>query len=186
MKTLDKFLFIASFLACACAAHAETGDGVLWWCVNSDAKVGGKTLEAAGVESARIHVTGDGIGEDVFLNLYVDSGSGYQVYDGAYYADVPVSEPYYAALGSYGSPEYSFSIELGAWVDDTFNVLGFSETWSYADIGNYVSNYETMFAPGGMPTAVLAPVSYAAPEPTSGLLVLVGAALMALRRRRIS
>jgi len=172
-------------MAAALVCRGDADEGVLWWCVGETATIGEKSLSDAGVESARIRVSGGGLGDDVFLNMYVDGGNGYEIYDGAIYADVPVSSPYYAALGEYGSTDYSFSIELGAWSgDDTFNVLGVSETWSYADLSSYLSSSSSVFAPGSIPVSVLTPQSFAVPEPSSGLLVLLGGMLLALRRRR--
>ena len=82
------------------------------------------------------------------------------------------------------SPEYSFVIELGNYENGSWSTLAVSETVSYSDLsdmqavaqsnGAYNPNYATPWVAQ----------SYVVPEPTSGMLVLVGAALLALRRRR--
>ena len=84
-----------------------------------------------------------------------------------------------------GSPEYSFVIELGNWDGSAWSTLAVSETVSYSDLndihhaiaqsnGTYNPNYADPWVA----------TSYVVPEPTSGMLILVGAALLALRRRR--
>ncbi len=83
-----------------------------------------------------------------------------------------------------GSPEYAFVIELGNYENGDWSTLAVSETVSYNDLvtseaiaqsnGAYNPNYAKPWVAS----------SYVIPEPTSGMLVLVGAALLALRRRR--
>ena len=83
-----------------------------------------------------------------------------------------------------GSPEYAFVIELGNYENGDWSTLAVSETVSYSDLvtseaiaqsnGAYNPNYATPWVA----------TSYVVPEPTSGMLILVGAALLALRRRR--
>ena len=82
------------------------------------------------------------------------------------------------------SPEYAFVIELGNYENGNWSTLAVSETVSYNDLvtseaiaqsnGAYKPNYAKPWVA----------TSYVVPEPTSGMLVLVGAALLALRRRR--
>jgi len=88
-------------------------------------------------------------------------------------------------FGSYAGtePEYKFLLEL---VNDQFEVQAAAkEAKTYSEIaaqtGVIVSNFDT-----------IAPLSYTSwnagtvdlPEPTSGLLMLLGASLLALRRRQ--
>ncbi|MBQ6136235.1 MAG: PEP-CTERM sorting domain-containing protein [Kiritimatiellae bacterium] len=84
-----------------------------------------------------------------------------------------------------GSPEYAFVIELGAYESGSWSTLAVSESASYVDlVANHhidvFSGYQPLYATPWNPT------TYAVPEPASGLLVLVGAALLALRRGRVS
>ena len=121
----------------------------------------------------------------MFLRLYAADETGAFTLSDAIYADVPnmPAAPFYAALGEYGSAEYTFSIELGAWTDDgLFDGLAVS-SWSYTALAPYISTADSAFVPGSVSAQVLAPMSYTVPEPGSGLLLLLGGALLALRRR---
>lgn len=86
---------------------------------------------------------------------------------------------YFAA----GSPEYSFVIELGSYEDETWSTLATSEPSTYGELsGRYIVPAQGGYLPN--PGGVWVPAAYSVPEPGSGTLVLVGVALLALRRRR--
>jgi len=85
--------------------------------------------------------------------------------------------------------ELSFAIELGNWENGEWVTLATSGTMSYSDLtvtdsedGVHIVQMAdgidlTNFQPW-------TPTAYSVPEPSSGLLALIGAALLALRRRR--
>lgn len=83
-----------------------------------------------------------------------------------------------------GSPEYSFVIELGSYEDATWSTLAVSEASTYGELStaSYIVPSQGGYLPN--PVDVWQPVAYSVPEPGSGTLVLVGVALLALRRRR--
>ena len=82
-----------------------------------------------------------------------------------------------------GSPEYSFVIELGSYEDETWSTLATSEPSTYGELsGRYIVPAQGGYLPN--PGGVWVPAAYSVPEPGSGTLVLVGVALLALRRRR--
>ena len=97
--------------------------------------------------------------------------------------DVPMT--WLADVSAYasGSPEYAFIIELGNWDGSNWSTLALSETASYADL---VANNHIDTSSGYNPNPITPwnPTPYVVPEPSSGLLLLVGAALLALRRRK--
>ena len=91
----------------------------------------------------------------------------------------------FANLGNYASSSYSYYIEL---LNDSSVVGRSSESLSYSAASKYIQS-----AIGGtsqMSAQAWAPTSFTAtaaiPEPTSGLLMLVGLAGLALRRKRMA
>ena len=92
--------------------------------------------------------------------------------------------PLYAALPSDPSG-LSFAIELGNYNNGTWTTLATSGSLDYNSLEN--SGYTYMPSAGDLALATLtawAPTAYSVPEPSSGLLILLGASLLALKRRR--
>ena len=200
---------IAAYAAVALTAGvASAGDDVLYWMVDNSA-----TVEKDGVTTsitsffdnygapegsafaARVRVTGGDIqdGQDVFLDLYmpgsgVDEGGGawgveFSDAGGYWGAGVPTGNQSPSGDFSAGTPEYSFIVELGN-IDssDNWTTVATSASAAYSDLGDFI--HETFdINPGQIavwtPTTFTAPV----PEPSSGLLMAVGLALLALRRK---
>ena len=201
---------IAAFVAVALTAGiASAGDDVLYWMVGDSA-----TVEKDGVTTsissffdsygapegsafaARVRVTGGDIqdGQDVFLDLYipgygVDTGNGdlgveFSDVGGYWGAGVPTGNQSPSGDFSAGTPEYSFIVELGN-IDssDNWTTVATSASATYSSLGDYI--HETFdINPGQI--AVWSPTTFTAPvpEPSSGLLMAVGLALLALRRKR--
>jgi len=91
-----------------------------------------------------------------------------------------MGDGFYSALGS-DTTGRTYFIELLA---DSGSVLAYSEGLSYASASSYLSSL-TQFDPGASSlwtasTFTTAPI----PEPTSGMMLLLGVAALALRRRR--
>ena len=90
--------------------------------------------------------------------------------------------PVWSYLNSYGTPGFSFLVELGYWENDEWLVMAASLAMSYEDLvqGGWTTdnlqNYPRQgpWSPG-----------FAVPEPSGGLLLLFGTSLLALRRRLI-
>lgn len=196
-------------LACAAAllalvplgALADMGDGVLMWQVDDNYDSGQipdtsptdlkfidelvSRPDGYSVNGARLRVDGT----DAYLNIYA-SGA-----DKPYANDLlPITPdpkegfftqagPVYSYFGKYDSPEYSFLVELGHWEGDEWLVMAVSRVASYEELveGGWTTdnlqNYPRQgpWSPG-----------FAVPEPSGGLLMLLGASLLALRRRRLA
>lgn len=75
----------------------------------------------------------------------------------------------------------SFYIELVKYVDDAWSTVGVSSELAYADVGKYTVDLNAI-APV-LPQAWTGG-AYAAPEPTSAVLMLLGLAGLALKRRK--
>ena len=205
----DRLALVAAALLTVGVSSAAEND-VLYWMVDGSATVtrtDGTTATisdylaspdvpvSGSYNAARVRVTGGGIqeGQDVFLDLYipgygVDEGSGYwgvDFTDGSGYwgAGVPTGNQSPSGDYSAGTPEYSFIVELGN-IDsnDNWTTVATSASATYSSLGDYI--HKTFDLNPGQ-TAVWTPGSFqAVPEPSGGLLTLMGVALLALRRRR--
>ena len=173
----------------------------------TDARIAAfKTTDAAAYQQNR---TGGAGGEDfsgtvVYLDLYYKD---YE-YDPPRWVVDPTAEPRLdsawiengvmagddsgaaytmASLGTLGDvdfSQYSFAIELGAWSSNTDDAK-----WLLAGV-SAIATYDQLAAFRNVEIGVQSqmawnPGAYAAPEPTSGLLLLIGGALLALKRKRV-
>ena len=166
------------FLAVACV--------LVGWAVHADAmywQLAGQNITGVADNQwtmAQIEVYRDGVATGTYLH-YLDDAS-------VDLMDKSVSGAWFDVTG-YGTatPEYSFVLEL---VNDALEVQGATTPVTYAALdgaGKIVKDYSTFNS--------LTPINYSTynagagttadlPEPTSGLLMLLGASLLALRRRQ--
>ena len=204
-RRLVRMAALAAAILTAGVASAE--DDVLYWMIDDSATVTKTDGTEVGVSeflsnpvegsafAARIRVTGGGITEDTFLDLYVpgygvDVGGGeygvvFSNIGGYWGSGVPTGNQ--SPLGSYsaGSPEYSFIVELGN-IDssDNWTTVATSAATAYSDLGNYIHQSLDV---NPQSAAVWMPGSFqAVPEPSGGLLTMMGLALLALRRKRFA
>ena len=196
---------IAAILTAGVATAGE--NDVLYWMIDGSATVekDGETSSVAdffdnyaapegSAFAARVRVTGGNITEDTFLDLYipgygVDTGNGdlgveFGDAGGYWGAGVPTGNQ--SPIGAYsaGSPEFSFIVELGN-IDssDTWTTVATSASATYSSLAANI--HQTFDIEPGQ-AAVWTPGSFqAVPEPSGGLLTLMGVALLALRRRRM-
>ncbi len=176
---MKKLIFAAICAFVGVAAHADA----MYW------QLAGQNITGLSDPNcwtmARIEVYSGGEATGTYLHYLDDHDVEYMDKDetGAWF-DVDMSN--YPSV----SPEYSFVLEL---VNDAMEVQAATAPVSYNDLntaGKIVKdeNYSSVFNS-------LAPVDYSTfnagsgttadlPEPTSGLLMLLGASLLALRRRQ--
>ncbi len=182
-------------------------DGVLFWMVDSSAQVtpqggGDETglesfLDSYGAVSgssfaARVRVTGGDISGDTFLDLYNFDGStcsgayGVEIEDvGGYWgAGVPDGNQSPISAYSAGSPEYSFIVEIGNIYNDSWTTVAQSSAVTYSLLADYIQPTFSI-DPGTLPAWTPGQFT-AVPEPSGGLLTMMGLALLALRRKRFA
>lgn len=199
-RNLVKIAVLASVGLTAGVASADGGD-VLYWMIDDSATVDGTAISTflenyeaseGSAFAARIRVTGGNITEDTFLDLYlpgygVDVGGGeygveFSEVGGYWGAGVPTGNQSPSGDYSEGTPEYCFIVELGN-IDsgDNWTTVATSASATYSSLATYIHQTFDM-NPSSM--AVWTPTQFSAvPEPSSGLLMAIGFALLALRRK---
>ena len=189
MKKTAKIIF-ATALACAALAGAASDNYLYFQIVDSptiinllgtEVNYDAYSWNGYNVNAARV-VSIDGGAETPLSFSYNDGGA--LVDTGATMVQMGVDMPLYAALPDDLS-SLSFAIELGHYNDGTWTTLATSGSYGYSDLQSLGYTY----TPSGGDLALVnltawAPTSYAVPEPSSGLLMLLGASLLALKRRR--
>jgi hypothetical protein len=198
MKTIAKLAMLALALSAA-TCHAAEGGEVLWWTIGTDYEsISGKsvvdgTVYTAGelkVTDARIRYESTVDGSTGYLTMLGLNDDGtVSVYDGSaglggeFGMGVPAE--YFGSLGALSGTSYNFVLELGnysngKWVHTSME----SEKISYAELlaDNHISAWDNKLPVDGSPWS---PSTYVVvPEPANGLLLLVGGAMLMLRRKR--
>lgn len=161
-----KKLFVLALLSVAFNAMAT--DQYLYWMVSDNATVDGETL-ATGTYYAKVKADGQ------YLNFYASPEAGASYGDGWATVNTAFNMPTFA--GTFETLPTSFVVELynskdttaeGSWVGQA------TLSWNASNItsgGMTIANYATATA------------FQSIPEPTSGLLLLLGVAGLALRRK---
>lgn len=192
-----KTRFIAVLLlVCGQTLLASTEDSYLYWMISPDATLtsvqGVDAKVSAAPYYARVGYADSSRdvfsqGLDTYLSLYVEPG-GSTIRDYAGTIDNIATQdgthpgiqttPVFAALPGVTSNNYTYWIEL---LNDAGNVAGYASIGTYETLSNYVSSLKGM----AIPSIALSVGVFTAPEPSSGLLLLLGVAGLALRRRKL-
>lgn len=166
---MKKIIFAAALALSACA-NAD----YLYWMVNQDSS----DPDSVAFKYARIAVSGNG----VEVGTYLSDGSGNSRFVWSGYPEGGTTGyntlAGYVDLASYGVDGYSFAVEL---YNTANEVVGVGNVETYNNLKKFV--YGDMQHTGIDPWVVSS--LQAVPEPTSGMLVLVGTALLALKRRKL-
>ena len=187
-------LMVSAFVATVSCSAAEGGE-VLWWMIGSDYQTGisgttkeGSTMTAGelGVKDARIRyqdASGNTLG---YLPLYaLDRDNNVHVFPGNEGLGLPGS--YFGDLSDLAGSltSYSFVLELGNWEKGNWVHTSMeSEAASYKDLvaSKHITDWHETTPSYGTPWQ---PTNFTVvPEPSSGLMLLVGGAFLMLRRRR--
>ena len=158
MKSISKFAVVASVMMFASAASA----GTLYWQVDDDS--GNIGVELWMVDTTKSE--GDEGYKTSFTDGLIDAPTGIQQAD----------------ITNYTGDQYLFFVELYNYASNT-STEGYK--WGYQDL---VSSGYVAFGATDFPTVSANAAAHTnfgnVPEPSSGLLLLMGGAMLALRRRR--
>lgn len=174
---MKKILVMLGFVAASVAANAS----YLYWQV-TDTTFNGNDIAGASIKA----------GNTTFKDVYyydVNSSTSILISDSNGLVETAPGATYYVDLGSTDYSSYSFYIEIFNYdsASRQFNNIGYTET-TYTELTSkgYVSTSLTEIpkvwtgsssTPGGP--------SYNVPEPTSALMMLIGLAGLALKRKRV-
>jgi len=197
-----KKIQIAAWAALICVGMAQAEDTLIYFRIVDGFKIVNfdgtettwdssyRSAEGYAIDSARLVVTGGNLTEETPLILGYISGDTVVSSGGSEIAldESPPPQTMYAFATDYASAEYSFAIELGSYDSGEWTVLATSASLTYQQLqtgdgvnGSYITTYDATLP---VPQGTWAPQAYNVPEPSSGLMMLIGAGLLALRRRR--
>ncbi len=154
MKSISKFAVAAAVMLFASAASA----GTLYW----------------QVDGSDLGESEDGWGAELWMLDKTDN-SKTSLSDGLIDAPTGVQQ---ADITNYTGDQYLFFVELVNYTDGT-STEGYK--WGYGDL---VSSGYVAFGATDLPDVSASSNFANVPEPSSGLLLLMGGAMLALRRRR--
>ena len=198
---LRRALKIAVMAGALGAVQAQASDYLLYWQVEDTAAI--TWFDGTELETVSDYTNRDG--QQINMARAVSTTAADGMY--TYYMDIGVTSdtmeptgdgagtgPMLSYVGAFNSPTelagLSFAIELGNWANGQWTTLATTGMISYNDLtvqsaaegGTYVLTADQGY---NLPNFMAwSPQSYNVPEPSSGLLVLIGASLLALRRRR--
>jgi hypothetical protein len=189
---MKKILFLA-ILALANFCRAADGGELLYWMVMPSTEITVKyddssatgSIQSFDVNGARIryqYQTEDGTSSGYLPIIGIYPGGNNITFEEL--AGAPIPGGYHAALGSYTGSAYSYVLELGNWSNGTWTGTKMESTvatYDYLKAQQHIAQWEKdspSYAAAWKPTEFTA-----VPEPTSGLLLILGGAILALRRR---
>lgn len=197
MNTFKSILFSLLTLTAAVCRAADGGE-VLWWLIDTDYKsLTGSTqdgtqmtAEQLGVTDVRVRYESDDGADVGYLSFYsvnkdgsVSFHDGHTGLGGEHGSGLPAE--YFGDLSGLSGTSYKFILELGNWNSGQWTRTSMeTERVSYGSLvaDNHITKWENTVPSYGTPWT---PTSFTVvPEPASGLMALLGGALLALRRKR--
>ena len=191
-KFFERAFLVASMLVASLSCEAADGGEVLWWMIGDNyssiegTATDGTTMTAGELKVTDVRVRYEGTdGSKGYLKLYgLDEGGNVYSLDGV--AGVGLPAEYFADLSGLSGTSYSFVLELGNWKEGS---------WVHTSMESQAASYESLVANKHISQWHETTPTYGTPwnpttgytvvpEPSSGLMLLVGGAFLMLRRRR--
>lgn len=198
---LRRALKIAVMAGALGAVQAQASDYLLYWQVEDSAAITWFDGSSMGTVADYTNLDGQQINMaravsttavDGMYTYYMDSGVTSDTMEPT--GDGLGTGPMLSYIGAFDSSTslagLSFAIELGNWENGQWTTLATTGMISYNDLttiasqegGTYILTADQGY---NLPMFMAwTPQSYMVPEPSSGLLILIGAGLLALRRGR--
>ena len=195
---LRRALQIAVMAGALGAVQAQASDYLLYWQVEDTADI--TWFDGSSIGTVSDYVNRDGQSINMARAVSTDSPDGMYTYYMGTGVTTDTMEPTGDGVGTGPMLSYigafdsstslaglSFAIELGNWANGQWTTLATTGMISYNDLtlqegGAYILTADQGY---NLPTfRAWTPQSYMVPEPSSGLLILIGAGLLSLRRGR--
>ena len=191
-RIIQTAVLLASVFVASLSCEAGEGGEVLWWMVGEDYKsITGTTSDGTPMIAGDLGVTDARVrwqnGSDSgYLTLYgLDSNGKVYELEGAGGAEIPAM--FFGSLSDLAGDltSYSFVLELGNWDGNWVHTSMESEAAKYSDLvaKKHISQWHETTPTYGTPWAPTTGYKVV-PEPSSGLMLLVGGAFLMLRRRK--
>ena len=165
---MKKILVTLFILSSATVANAD----VLYWMVSDEQAAGADSSSGEYYAFLKVSDSNSNLNPDA---ITLDRRTGAQVYDAADWGD-----QFAANISGYADSSYYFYVELANGLrTDPVNYANIPASYLYS---GGITTPTGSFAEGAF--GQVAGTSYNVPEPTSGLLFLVGGMLLGLKRRR--
>ena len=181
---MNKILMMLASFACVLCVRAE--DSYMYWMIDEDWTVDGATYDS-GDYSARVSAFNSSSG--IWLTpvelavLGSSDGSLSSVADNSVALNGSGNTLFYSAFSNgYTGDDWNYYVEIYS----ADNLIGRSDdhvTYTTAQQAGYIRSSASSLKPGVF--MAVSSFSSPVPEPTSGLLMLIGSAALALRRRKI-
>lgn len=190
--SMKKQVIAVLLFLCGMTVRAE--DEFLFWMIDQSAKIEGKwgiTTEIKdGTYYAKVGYAETGITVEQivaggtltgYLNLYENAGDQNALRDSSKYGGsnartgidgYPGVLPVYAGMTK---TDYTYWVEL--WNEQS-GIVGYASLGTYESLSEYISPMKDL------PTVPISISTFTVPEPNSALLLMIGCAALALRRRR--